>query len=152
MASKPTVTFFLLSIVCLNVQVLAQSNYASHGNNINYIGNGLPEETLLDGKVSDIEPFYSRVGDYCYMENRPSVFSCLTNRFFMPNCQLQSRLMRNSQNEIKWLIDYDIFRDLQVTKLDDLSPIIFLNRTKAALNCGAGSMEVNKKNDFWITF
>lgn len=32
----------------------------------------------------------------------------------------------------------------QVTKLDDLSPIIFLNRTKAALNCGAGSMEVNR--------
>lgn len=52
-------TFFLFAIVCLNiVQVLAQSNYASHGNNINYIGNGLPEETLLDGKVSDIEPFW----------------------------------------------------------------------------------------------
>ena len=29
-----------------------------------------------------------------------------------------------------------------MTKLDDLSPIIFLNRTKAALNCGAGSMQV----------
>lgn len=50
---------FLLSLVCLNivsVQVFGQSNYASHGNNINYIGNGLPEETVLDGKVSDIEP------------------------------------------------------------------------------------------------
>jgi hypothetical protein len=57
--AKPTMTFFLLSIVCLNIaQVLAQSNYASHGNNINYIGNGLPEETLLDGKVSDIEPCF----------------------------------------------------------------------------------------------
>lgn len=33
----------------------------------------------------------------------------------------------------------------QVTKLDDLSPIIFLNRTKAALNCAAGSMEVEMK-------
>lgn len=31
---------------------------------------------------------------------------------------------------------------LQVTKLDDLSPVIFLNRTKAALNCAAGSMQV----------
>lgn len=30
----------------------------------------------------------------------------------------------------------------QVTKLDDLSPVIFLNRTKAALNCAAGSMQV----------
>ncbi|CRK92229.1 CLUMA_CG005752, isoform A [Clunio marinus] len=65
-----------------SVRVFGQSNYASHGNNINYIGNGLPEETVLDGKV---------------------------------------------------------------TKLDDLSPIIFLNRTKAALNCGAGSMEVDMK-------
>lgn len=32
----------------------------------------------------------------------------------------------------------------QVTKLDDLSPIIFLNRTKAALNCAAGSMQVSQ--------
>lgn len=32
--------------------------------------------------------------------------------------------------------------DGKVTKLDDLSPIIFLNRTKAALNCAAGSMLV----------
>ena len=33
----------------------------------------------------------------------------------------------------------------QVTKLDDLSPIIFLNRTKAALNCAAGFMQVELK-------
>ena len=32
-----------------------------------------------------------------------------------------------------------------MTKLDDLSPIIFLNRTKAALNCAAGSMQVDLK-------
>lgn len=60
----------------------AQSNYASHANNIEYKGEGLPEEATLDGKV---------------------------------------------------------------TKLDDLSPIIFLNRTKAALNCAAGSMQVELK-------
>ncbi|XP_066139986.1 uncharacterized protein [Euwallacea fornicatus] len=35
--------------------------------------------------------------------------------------------------------------DGKVTKLDDLSPIIFLNRTKAALNCAAGSMLVELK-------
>lgn len=35
--------------------------------------------------------------------------------------------------------------DGKVTKLDDLSPIIFLNRTKAALNCAAGSMQVELK-------
>lgn len=32
--------------------------------------------------------------------------------------------------------------DGKVTKLDDLSPVIFLNRTKAALNCAAGFMQV----------
>lgn len=32
--------------------------------------------------------------------------------------------------------------DGKVTKLDDLSPVIFLNRTKAALNCAAGLMQV----------
>lgn len=63
MAMKPQTIFFLLLSA---VQVFGQSNYASHGNNINYIGNGLPEETVLDGKVSDIELFRarkSRVGD-----------------------------------------------------------------------------------------
>jgi hypothetical protein len=48
-----TKSFFLLSIVIsLNIaQVFGQSNYASHGTNANYIGKGLPEETVLDGKV-----------------------------------------------------------------------------------------------------
>lgn len=58
--SKPTTIVFLLAFVCANVErVLGQSNYASHANNINYIGNGLPEDTVLDGKVRarDIEPF-----------------------------------------------------------------------------------------------
>ncbi|XP_032594128.1 uncharacterized protein LOC6565308 isoform X2 [Drosophila grimshawi] len=35
--------------------------------------------------------------------------------------------------------------DGKVTKLDDISPLIFLNRTKAALNCAAGSMQVDLK-------
>ncbi|XP_055644144.1 uncharacterized protein LOC129780176 isoform X2 [Toxorhynchites rutilus septentrionalis] len=70
-------------ILTLNLKLTtAQSNYASHGNSIEYQGEGLPEEATLDGKV---------------------------------------------------------------TKLDDLSPIIFLNRTKAALNCAAGSMLVELK-------
>lgn len=37
--------------------------------------------------------------------------------------------------------------DGKVTKLDELSPIIFLNRTKAYLNCGQGSMQVELKFD-----
>lgn len=41
--------------------------------------------------------------------------------------------------------------DGKVTKLDDLSPVIFLNRTKAALNCAAGSMLV-KPFQTWTTF
>lgn len=31
--------------------ISAQSNYASHANNIEYAGDGLPEEATLDGKV-----------------------------------------------------------------------------------------------------
>lgn len=51
--NKIALTFLLLSFVGLNfVQVSGQSNYASHANNINYIGDGLPEETIIDGKVS----------------------------------------------------------------------------------------------------
>ncbi|XP_069702408.1 uncharacterized protein pot isoform X2 [Periplaneta americana] len=60
----------------------AQSNYASHANDVAYIGDGLPDSATLDGKV---------------------------------------------------------------TKLDDLSSVIFLNRTKGTLNCGAGSMQVELK-------
>lgn len=63
-------------------QTACQSNYENQANNVEYQGEGLPEEATLDGKV---------------------------------------------------------------TKLDDLSPVIFLNRTKAALNCAAGSMQVELK-------
>ncbi|XP_063830591.1 uncharacterized protein LOC135079879 isoform X3 [Ostrinia nubilalis] len=69
-------------LACAVACARAQSNYDSQANNIEYQGEGLPEQTVLDGKV---------------------------------------------------------------TKLDDLSPIIFLNRTKAELNCTAGSMQVELK-------
>lgn len=43
----------LVCAVALLLQnVCAQSNYASHANNIGYRGEGLPEEATLDGKVS----------------------------------------------------------------------------------------------------
>ncbi|XP_068628763.1 uncharacterized protein pot isoform X3 [Battus philenor] len=71
-----------LIAVCVLAVVKAQSNYDSQANNIEYQGEGLPEQTVLDGKV---------------------------------------------------------------TKLDDLSPVIFLNRTRATLNCAAGSMQVELK-------
>jgi hypothetical protein len=72
-----------LLLVSLAALATGQSNYANHGNSIEYTpGGGLPEQATLDGKV---------------------------------------------------------------TKLDDLSPVIFLNRTKAALNCAAGSMEAELK-------
>ncbi|CAH0558697.1 unnamed protein product [Brassicogethes aeneus] len=69
-------TFGLCSLVS------SQSNYADQANNIEYVGEGLPDQATLDGKV---------------------------------------------------------------TKLDDLSPVIFLNRTKAVLNCAAGSMQIDLK-------
>ncbi|XP_013144223.1 PREDICTED: uncharacterized protein LOC106107768 [Papilio polytes] len=69
-------------LTCLLAAAFAQSNYDSQANNIEYQGEGLPEQTVLDGKV---------------------------------------------------------------TKLDDLSPVIFLNRTRATLNCAAGSMQIELK-------
>lgn len=73
--APPIVLLLLLGFVS---GALAQSNYASQGNDIEYQP-GLPPSTILDGKV---------------------------------------------------------------TKLDDISSEIFLNRTKAVLNCSQGSMEV----------
>lgn len=35
--------------------------------------------------------------------------------------------------------------DGKVTQLDEIAPIIFLNRTKAALNCAAGFMQVRQR-------
>ncbi|XP_050308997.1 uncharacterized protein LOC126745278 [Anthonomus grandis grandis] len=75
-------SIIVLLLFGLLVRATAQSNYADQSNNVEYIGEGLPPEATLDGKV---------------------------------------------------------------TKLDDLSPVIFLNRTKAALNCAAGSMLVELK-------
>lgn len=65
----------------------AQSNYADHANSIEFPNEGLPDSTVLDGKV---------------------------------------------------------------TKLDDLAPVIFLNRTKAALNCAAGYMQVTSYFDLTV--
>ncbi|XP_019769473.2 uncharacterized protein LOC109543961 isoform X1 [Dendroctonus ponderosae] len=61
---------------------LPQSNYADQANNVAYIGEGLPPEAVLGGKI---------------------------------------------------------------TQLDDLSPEINLNKTKADLNCAAGSMQIDLK-------
>lgn len=72
----------LLYLLKLVVWTYAQSNYDSQSNSIEYNGDGLPETSILDGKV---------------------------------------------------------------TRLDDIAPIIFLNRTKAALNCAAGYMQVGIK-------
>ncbi|XP_055308686.1 uncharacterized protein LOC129572699 isoform X2 [Sitodiplosis mosellana] len=72
-------TFVLIAILLVQ-NAVGQSNYASHANNINYLGEGLPKEATLDGKI---------------------------------------------------------------TQLDDLSPLIVLNRTEAHLDCASGSMQVS---------
>ncbi|XP_072935298.1 uncharacterized protein pot isoform X2 [Epargyreus clarus] len=69
-------------VACAIAAARAQSNYDSQANNIEYQGEGLPEQTVLDGKI---------------------------------------------------------------TQLDSLSPVIFLNRTRASLNCAAGSMQMDLK-------
>lgn len=75
----------LTSVALLGSLILGQSNYADQGNSIEFANEGLPDSTILDGKV---------------------------------------------------------------TKLDDLRPNIVLNRTKAALNCAAGYMQVCRNIDF----
>lgn len=49
MAAKNTIA--LLSLLLSANLIVAQSNYASHANNVEYAGDGLPEEATLDGKV-----------------------------------------------------------------------------------------------------
>lgn len=46
-------TAFLLLFCGIEV-ARSQSNYASQANNVEYIGEGLPENALLDGKVRNI--------------------------------------------------------------------------------------------------
>ncbi|CAG9773007.1 unnamed protein product [Ceutorhynchus assimilis] len=75
--------FFLFTCTILNyLEAFPQSNYADLANNIAYIGEGLPPEATLGGKI---------------------------------------------------------------TQLDDLSPEISLNKTRADLNCAAGSMQIDLK-------
>lgn len=44
-------TIVLLTVLFIE-NTVGQSNYASHANNVDYLGKGLPEEATLDGKVS----------------------------------------------------------------------------------------------------
>lgn len=46
-------TLMLIAALIVDSAV-GQSNYASHANNVDYLGKGLPEEATLDGKVGFI--------------------------------------------------------------------------------------------------
>ena len=50
-AAMPLLVIVLIAIQLHNPTVMGQSNYASHANNVEYQGEGLPEEATLDGKV-----------------------------------------------------------------------------------------------------
>lgn len=45
----------LVGAVLVISRASAQSNYATHSNNVGYLGEGLPEEATLDGKVESAE-------------------------------------------------------------------------------------------------
>lgn len=51
---KRSTAFHTLTIIAVVLiqNAVGQSNYASHANNVDYLGKGLPEEATLDGKVS----------------------------------------------------------------------------------------------------
>lgn len=146
----------ILTFIILNIHhVNGQSNYASHANNINYIGKGLPEETVLDGKVSGHWTLFLyffffipvHANDLTASRKPRHVHTLSWGRvgLLVRNGSCRGRVKNLSQfisiNECFFFIGGYFL--LQVTKLDDLSPIIFLNRTKAALNCAAGSMQVS---------
>lgn len=52
MAIKSASLLSLVTLLLLANSIAGQSNYASHANNVEYEGDGLPEEATLDGKVS----------------------------------------------------------------------------------------------------
>lgn len=54
---KYTATFHTLILIAVTLaqSAVGQSNYASHANNVDYLGKGLPEEATLDGKVSKMK-------------------------------------------------------------------------------------------------
>lgn len=53
--TKRSTGFHTLTIIAVVLiqNAVGQSNYASHANNVEYLGKGLPEEATLDGKVSE---------------------------------------------------------------------------------------------------
>lgn len=46
---KMALIWYVLAVALATAQ--AQSNYGSQANNVEYQGDGLPEQTVLDGKV-----------------------------------------------------------------------------------------------------
>lgn len=49
-----TITRLIVFCGILVSPLFAQSNYASQANNVEYNGDGLPEEATLDGKVKTV--------------------------------------------------------------------------------------------------
>jgi hypothetical protein len=52
MTHKTTRIYFVVALLLCCDWAYGQSNYASQANNVEYQGEGLPEEATLDGKVS----------------------------------------------------------------------------------------------------
>lgn len=105
-------TFLIISLTCLIARVFGQSNYAQHGNNINYIGTGLPEETLLDGKVS--RQRVSRLfGHFEWANIFLQLIVEYLNFFSLHNWSDLSRIILNSF----FLIDNDTFHFTPISTL-----------------------------------
>lgn len=82
------------------------------------------------------------------MEKIQAILMLLVGLFIFNEIQAQSNYASQG-NSIEYQpgLPPTTILDGKVTKLDELSPIIFLNRTKAYLNCGQGSMQVELKFD-----
>ena len=72
-----------------------------------------------------------------------AIISLLSNTIIQTNCQSNVGLQGNSIEYQGEGLPAQTILDGKVTKLDDLSPVIFLNRTKALLNCAEGLMQID---------
>lgn len=89
--------------------VSGQSNYASHANNIGYRGEGLPEEAMLDGKVSET---------FCYSICTDGILPIYWNCFWI-GLQIKLTLQTNCKFKfkVKSFLFYSVDYGLMVLKI-----------------------------------
>lgn len=144
------VLLVLVAVGALGRGASGQSNYASQGNSVEYEPNsGLPDQATLNGRVSSVA--HRGLVDFRGI-SLPPLPRCSHDARIGPGCgeaaasaPLCCLPFPCRKDWTGAALHSTLSSSVQVTKLDDLSPVIFLNRTKAVLNCEAGSMKAELK-------